>query len=212
MLGRRFLSCLYLQGCLISLLPLLQGLVKYVTHFGSKRIAERYVKALFDVAQPAGALDAVAKDLRALTVAIGQSTELQSVLSNPLLARDSQADAFLAIARHMKAHELVHRFVALLAHQKRLPLLPLISELFDARLAHERGELQGELIAATPLSSKEVEQIGERLSKAYGRKITLDVRQDASLLGGMIIKIGSLQLDGSVAGKMHRLKRQLQAA
>lgn len=179
---------------------------------GTRRIAERYVKALFDVASGEDALAAVEKDMLTLTHALAESEDFRQFLTNPLLTREAQAETVAALLKKMKANKVTLQFMQMLAAQKRLGALPAIAELFLKRVASERGELSGELIAATELKAKDVAQIAERLGKAYGRKVNLEVRQDPGLLGGVVIKIGSVQLDGSLAGKMARLKHTLQAA
>lgn len=179
---------------------------------GAKRIAERYVKALFDVAEAASALADVEKDMASLGAALAESAEFAQFLTNPLMDRDQQANVMAALAEKMKASKLTTQFIAMLTRQKRLPILPEIIALFAQTAATARGEMQAEVIAASPLKAPEVAQIKDRLSKAFGKKVNLDVRQDADLLGGVVLKVGSQQLDASLAGKMARLKLALQAA
>lgn len=179
---------------------------------GSKRIAERYVRALFDVADEASAVAKVEKDLAALGHALEESEDLQRFLTNPLLSRETQSEAMEAILAKMKATPLTKQFILMLANQKRLPLLPQIAALFIEWTASARGEINGELVSAGELSDKEVKLVETRLTKAYGKKVNLATREDAALLGGVVVKIGSQQLDSSLAGKIARLKIALQAA
>jgi len=179
---------------------------------GAKRIAERYVKALFDVAQSSNALDVVEKDLNALGKALEDSADFQHFLTNPLLSHASRAEAMLEILEKMRVNQLSRQFIGMLIHQKRLGILPEIIALFSEWASSARGELRGELIAAAPLKPYDIEMVGQRLGKAYGKKIKLNVRQDPALLGGVVVKIGSVQFDGSLAGKMRRLKIALQVA
>lgn len=179
---------------------------------GSRRIAERYVRALFEVAQGNKALDQVEQDLTALAKALAESESFRHFLSNPLIPRDHQADAMIAIAAKMNAHQATRQFVAMLAQHRRLSILPEIVDIFRQWAANARGEMRAELIAASPLKPQELTLISERLGKVYGKKVNLDVREDPSLLGGVVVKVGGLQLDGSLAGKMRRLKNTLQAA
>ena len=179
---------------------------------GAKRIAERYVKALFDLAQPAHAVDQVEADLLALAAAVRQSPEFARFLSNPLLSRDMQAAAMDAMLKQLKAHEVTRKFVAALARHKRLPLLADAAELFSRIAQASRGEMSAEVVAAAALGKTELSAVSDRLGKAYGKKINLAVSEDANLLGGIVIKIGSVQLDGSLAGKLDRLGQKLKAA
>lgn len=177
---------------------------------GQKKIAERYVRALFDVSDKAR--DQVEKDLTALEAALEGSEEFRRFLSNPLLTREVQAKVMNAVLTKINAQKVTKDFMALLAKQKRLPLLPEIISMFREWARTSRGELSAELIAPTPLNVRVVDMVEERLSKVYGKKVIVKMRHDPSLLGGVVVKIGSLQLDSSLAGKMRRLKNKLQAA
>ncbi len=179
---------------------------------GSKRIAERYVKALFDVATSENSLDAVEKDLLSLGNAYKESTEFRHFLINPLLSNETRAQAMLAILAKLNVNQLTRQFFGMLIRQKRLAILPDVVELFENAASTARGELKGELISAAPLKDKEVQMISDRLSKAYGRKMVLELKQQPDLLGGVVVKIGSQQLDSSLSGKIRRLKNALQAA
>jgi F-type H+-transporting ATPase subunit delta len=175
-----------------------------------RKIAERYVSALFDVA--ADARDQVERDLQALGGGLEANAEFQQFLDNPLLTREAQAKTMDALLVKMKAHDLTRRFLTLLASQKRLALLPDIIGLFSQWARTARGELAAELISAGPLKDRDVQMVSERLGKVYGKKMILNVRQDPSLLGGIVVRVGSLQLDSSLAGKMNRLRNKLKVA
>lgn len=179
---------------------------------GTKRIAERYVKALFDVANATASVDAVEADLTHLGAAISASSELASFLDNPLLDNALRAQGMLAVLDRMKASQLTRQFLGMVLQQKRLALLPVMIEEFLRVASAARGELAAEVISAAPLNDKEIATLNTRLSRAYGRTMRLSVRHDASLLGGMVLKIGSQQLDSSMAGKIRRLSQALKAA
>lgn len=179
---------------------------------GAKRIASRYVKALFDVAHAASALDAVEKDMVALGHMLAQSEDFQHFLVNPLLSRESQTDAMTALLAKIKAHKIMQPFMATLARHRRLAILPEVTQLFAEAVQKARGEMTAELVTAAALKPAQIKSVTERLGQAYGKKINLDIRQDASLLGGMVVKVGSLQIDGSIAGKLQRLELSLKAA
>lgn len=177
-----------------------------------KRVAERYVKALFAVASEASSVEAVAGDLRNLGGLIEQSQDFRHFLVNPLLSAYTKAEAMLQILAKLDVHQVTRQFIGMLIHKKRLNLLAQVAELYEETAVRARGELRGELVAAATLKESQVIAVNSRLSQAYGRKVQLQVRVDPTLLGGVIVKIGSLQLDGSLTGKMRRLKQSLQAA
>lgn len=179
---------------------------------GSRKISERYVSAVFDVAVSNNSVSATSKDLQAIAGLINESAEFQDFLHNPLLTREAQGKIAANLMQKIGVNQLTGQFIGLLAHNKRLDLLPEIIEIFLEKAATQRGELSAELVVAQPISQKESAQVAESLSKAYNKKINLTVREDPEILGGTIINIGSLQLDSSLAGKLNRLKLALNAA
>jgi F-type H+-transporting ATPase subunit delta len=183
-----------------------------VKNAGSKRIAERYVKALFDLASTAKALPAVEADLAALSAAIDASSELQAFIRNPLLSREQKAKTMQALLAKLNASALTIQFTVALASNQRLDVLPAIASMFSQWAQAARGEMSARVTSASPLGDKDRAAIAERLGKAYGKKINLQVQEDASLIGGVIVNIGSIQLDSSLSGKLNKLKQKLQAA
>jgi F-type H+-transporting ATPase subunit delta len=176
---------------------------------GSIKLAERYVTALFDVADKAGALASVEKDLNRLMVAVNEDAELNSILASPLMTREQAENALSAALAKISAHEITQKFVRVLASGKRLPALAEIAQLFAARVATSRGEVAAHVVSAQILPPVELVRIGEALGKMVGKKINLSASVDQSLLGGMVVKVASQQFDGSIAGKLARLEQEL---
>ncbi len=179
---------------------------------GSKKISERYVNAAFAVAEQANVLAAVEKDLAGLADLIKENADFRAFLNNPLLTSEARSEIAVALLGKLGVNPITTQFIALLARHKRLNILPEIINIFLEKAASQRGELAAELVVAKPISAKESAAIAQSLSKAMGKKINLSVREDSALLGGTIINIGSVQLDGSLAGKLNRLKTTLYAA
>ena len=179
---------------------------------GSKKIAERYVTALFEVAVAANSLPAVEKDLLAIENSLESNADFRAFLHNPLLNREAKAKIAETILKSLGANKVTSQFIALLAAHNRLNLLPEMIVLFLEKAASARGELAAELVVARAISDAETGAIAEKLGKAYNKKINLQVSEDASLIGGSIINIASLRLDGSISGKLSRLRQELKAA
>lgn len=179
---------------------------------GFKKIAERYVTALFAVATAENSIADVEKDLAALAALLAESSDFRAFLHNPLLNRNAQVEIAGVVLKTLGVHDITQKFIALLANHKRLELLAEVIQLFLEKAMISRGELAAELVSAAVLSDAQAAPIADKLSKAYNKKITLKLRADASLLGGAIINIGSTQLDGSLAGKLNRLQLSLKAA
>jgi F-type H+-transporting ATPase subunit delta len=183
-----------------------------VKNSGSKKIAERYVAALFDVAAANNSLFMVEKDLLTLADLLKENVDFVDFLHNPLLTRAQKGKITNNLLKQLGAHQTTAQFITLLAASKRLDLLSEMIEIFLKKAVASRGELGAELVVACAISPTEASAIADSLGKAYNKKITLNVREDASLLGGVIINVDSLRLDGSLAGKLNRLKQTLKVA
>lgn len=179
---------------------------------GSRKIAERYVSALFDTAIAAHALDTVERDLRTLGELLEENQDMRDFLHNPLLTRAAQAQILTPLLAALGTHTITAQFLRVLAQRKRLDILADIIALFLTQAAQARGELAARLVSAQKLSAADAKAVAATLSKAFNKKILLSTGVNASLLGGMVINIGSTQLDASLSGKLNRLKAAMKAA
>ncbi len=166
----------------------------------------RYATALYELADEAKALDQVDTDLKALKAAINASEDLRRLISSPLVPRDQQAKAMLALVAKIGVNDITRRFVGLVARNRRLFRLPGIIDGFAALLAGARGEVTAEVTSARPLSAAQSEAVSTALRAAVGQKVTVAQHVDAKLLGGLKIKVGSRLVDASLASKLQRLQ------
>ncbi len=173
---------------------------------GISGLAERYAAALFELADERHALDAVAGDLRELRAMLAASGDLLRLVRSPVLTRAEQGKAMAAIAADAKLSNLTADFIAVVARNRRLFAVPAMIEAYLATLAERRGEVTAEVTAAQPLSDAQQNALGDQLRRAVGSRVAIDVRVDPSLLGGMIVKIGSRMVDGSLKGRLQRLQ------
>lgn len=173
---------------------------------GISGLAERYAAALFELADDRHELDAVANDLRELRAMLTASGDLLRLVRSPVLTRAEQAKAMAAIAADAKLSQLTGDFIGVVARNRRLFAVPAMIEAFLARLAERRGEVTAEVTAAQPLTEAQQSALGDQLRNVVGSKVAVDVRVDPSLLGGMMIKIGSRMVDGSLKGQLQRLQ------
>jgi F-type H+-transporting ATPase subunit delta len=173
---------------------------------GVSGLAERYAAALFELADERRMLDPVAADLRALQAMIGESADLVRLLRSPILSRAAQEKAIAALAERAGLSPLVRDFLRVAARNRRLFAVPAMIEAYLAKLAERRGEVTAEVTAAQPLSPTQLERLGEELRRALGRRVAVAVRVDRGLLGGLIVKVGSRMVDGSLRSKLARLQ------
>jgi F-type H+-transporting ATPase subunit delta len=173
---------------------------------GTAGLAARYAAALFDLAEEARALDSVADDLRQLRGMIASSPELLRLLRSPVLSRSEQARALAAVLSQAGAGDLTKRFVGLVAENRRLFALSDMIEAFLSELARRRGEVTASVTSAAPLSEEQQARLGDALRRALGGKVSVELKTDRSLIGGLLVKVGSRLVDSSLKSKLQRLQ------
>lgn len=179
---------------------------------GVSGLAERYAAALFDLADEQKALDEVAGDLKRLRAMLRESADLRRLVRSPVLSREEQGKAIGALAQAAGLGRSTQSFLGLAAKNRRLFAVPDMIEAYLAKLAERRGEVTAEVVAAQPLDERQRVRLDEQLRAAVGAKVAVDVRVDPSLLGGMIVKVGSRMVDASLKSKLHRLQIAMKGA
>jgi F-type H+-transporting ATPase subunit delta len=175
-------------------------------------IAGRYAVALYDLADSAGALDAVEKDLIGFARVITGSDELRRLLTSPVFSRDQQRDALDALLRKGGAHQLTRNFVGLVACNRRLFVLEDMIAVFTHLMAQRRGEITASVTSARALSDAQRSELTNALKKSLGQDVTLDLTIDERLLGGLIVQVGSRMVDASIRTKLNNLKIAMKEA
>ena len=169
-------------------------------------IADRYSAALFELAEQHAALDAVAADLKTLTAMVAESVDLRRLLRSPVISRADQQKAVAVLAERAGFNGLTKKFLGLVAQNRRLFALDGVIEAFLNRLAAKRGEVAAQVASAVALTETQVDAIGAALKKVVGSNVTLDLTVDPSLLGGLVVKVGSRMVDGSLRTKLQHLQ------
>lgn len=167
----------------------------------------RYATALFQLADETGRVDAVASDLTAIAALIAESPDLERMISSPAISRNDQNNAITAILNKAGADELVSKFLGVIAENGRLFALPQIIDRFLADLAAHRGEVSAEVVSAVPLDAKLEAEVKKAVSGVAGSdKISLSMRVDETLIGGLVVRIGSRMIDTSIKTKLNKLE------
>lgn len=179
-------------------------------HSSSRIVADRYVSAVCDVADGNMAiLESFEHFLTALESLLASNNALSDVIANPTTPRKTKAAVMAAVATHLKATKEQQNFLALLAKNNRLGALGAIIAGFHARLSDLRGEVVLEITTARPMDKAALAGIKSALDSHTGKTTVLKTQEDASILGGVVIKYGSSLLDYSVEGKLSRLELSL---
>ena len=169
-------------------------------------VAARYAQALYDLADEKSALDAVAGDLSSLKKMIDDSDDFRRFIKSPIISRGEQSKAIAAVAEKAQLSPIADKFLGLLAAKRRLFALPGIIQGFRAILADRRGQATAQVTSAAPLSESQTTSLIEALKKSVGRNVDIVAKVDPSILGGLIVKVGSRMVDSSLKSKLQRLK------
>lgn len=168
-------------------------------------LAGRYATALFDLARESKAIDSVGKSLAALEAALAGSADFAALTTNPLLARKTAAKAVAAVAKSMKLDGLTTRFLGVLAHNRRLGQLGPVIRSYNALAAAHRGEATAEVTSAHPLDTAQVTALKKQLRTKVGRDVAVDLKVDPTILGGLVVRIGSQMIDSSIRTRLNTL-------
>jgi len=169
--------------------------------------ARRYAEALFELARPEGAEEAWLDDLRLAAAAVADPVVFKTLRSPaiPLGERRQALDAALAPRLHRPARNLVH----LILERGRLDLLPRIVDEYQRLVDEAHGILQVEVRTALPLTREEEDALRARMEALTGARVRLTVSVDPSLIGGLTVRVGDRLMDGSVRGRLERLRTRL---
>jgi F-type H+-transporting ATPase subunit delta len=165
----------------------------------------RYAAALFDLASEQGFVTAVEGDLDKLGEAIKASPELGALIRNPKVSREDTAKAMDAVAGVLGLSPLTKNFVGVLAANRRLSALPQIVRAFASIAAAQRGEVTAEVTSAHPLSDDQVAQLAQKLKVREGKEVKIKASVDPEILGGLVVRIGSRQIDSSIRTRLNTL-------
>ena len=170
-------------------------------------VARRYAKAFFESVKP----DAAARLRRDLSGSIKSLRDKQSVLRHPLLPVSEKAKVLHKVLGDQVGSETL-RFLELLIKRKRFELLPYVSAEFERIADEETKVARAHVRVAHPLGEHAQAELEKKLAKYLGRTVVLDVKVDAALIGGIVVKVGDKVLDASASRGLERLKEKLLAA
>ena len=168
-------------------------------------LSGRYATALFELAREKGAIDKVESSLATVKQALADSPEFAALTRSPLTGRSDAANAVAAAAKAMKLDSLTADFLGVLAQNRRLGVLANIVRDFRTLAARHRGETCAEGVSAHPLSPAQVKALTAQLRERVGRDVNVDLSVDPSLLGGLVVKIGSQMIDSSIKTRLNSL-------
>ncbi|MCF6368830.1 F0F1 ATP synthase subunit delta [Rhizobium halophilum] len=172
-------------------------------------VAERYASSLFEVALEAGSVDAVNADLDRFQAMMDESSDLRRLVLSPVFSADEQVRAISAVADKAGIRGAVANFLKVVAGNRRLFALPGMIRAFRQIAAAHRGEVTADVTSAHALTPDQEQELKSALKGVTGKDVVVAVTVDPTLLGGLIVKVGSRQIDTSLRTKLSTLKLAL---
>jgi F-type H+-transporting ATPase subunit delta len=168
-------------------------------------LAGRYASALFDLARDQRQIEAVGNSLDALAQALLDSKDFAELVSSPLVSRDEAGKSFAALAPQLGLDPITANFLGVLARNGRKNELRNVIRAFRRLAADHRGETTAEVVTARPLNDDQLAALNAQLRTRAGRDVAIDATVDPNILGGIVVKLGSQQIDASIRTKLNRL-------
>ena len=175
----------------------------------STGIAARYATAIFELAKDGKSLDALEGDVTALDETMRSSAEFRDLISSPIYTRSEQGGAVTAIAKKMGLSDTVTNTLGLMASKRRLFVLPQLVASLRSLIADEKGEITADVTAATELTADQQKKLAATLKERVGRDVKINLAVDESLIGGLVVKVGSKMIDTSVRSKLNALQNTM---
>lgn len=175
-------------------------------------VAGRYASALFDLAKDDGKLNEVEADLGNMQALLDMSEDLRRMVASPLYSTEEQSVTIAEVASKAGISPLTVNFLKLIASNRRLAALGDMIKSFRALAARARGEVSAEVASAVPLSDEQLAELRETLKASVGKEVQLATRVDPTLLGGLVVKIGSRMIDSSLRTKLANMRSGLRSS
>lgn len=172
-------------------------------------LSGRYALALFELARDNKQLESVAESLSALKAALSESEDFRNLISSPVIGREDAAKAMAALSASMGLDPLAGNFLGVLAKARRLAQLPAAIRAFETLLSQHRGESRAEVTSAHALTKTQVTALEKALKARVGRDVAVDLKVDAAILGGLVVKIGSQMIDSSIRTRLNTLAQAM---
>jgi len=175
----------------------------------SAGIAARYGVAIFDLAKESKKLNVLEDDIAALEGALSDSPDFNALIQSPIYTRDQQGDAIAALAAKMALSPMITNALRLMASKRRLFVLPQLLAGLRSLIADEKGEITAEVTAATALTKAQQDKLAKSLKATMGKDVKIKLAVDESLIGGLVVKVGSRMIDTSIAAKLSNLQNAM---
>src|SRR5262249_15033631 len=172
-------------------------------------MAGRYATALFELALEAGTVDAVLADLQKFDALLDESADLARLVRSPVFTADAQSTALGAVIDRAGIGGLAAKFLKVVTSNRRLFAVRDIVKAYRALVARHKGEMTAQVTVAEPLSDVHRDDIRSTLNAVTGKDVRIDIKVDPSIIGGLVVRLGSRMVDSSLRTKLNGLKHAM---
>ncbi|MEO0566598.1 MAG: F0F1 ATP synthase subunit delta [Pseudomonadota bacterium] len=175
----------------------------------SSGIAERYATAIFELSKESKSLTKLEDDITDLTKALNESVDLRDLISSPMISRTDQESAIAAVAKKMGLAKELTSGLGLMAQKRRLFVLPQLAQQISDMIADHKGEVTAEVTSAVKLTAAQSKKLASALKSSVGKDVKINATVDESLIGGLVVKVGSKMIDTSIASRLNSLQNAM---
>ncbi len=171
--------------------------------------AERYSLALFELSEENNLLSQIEDQSSSILNLIDQSKDFSNLIKDPTTSQEDLLKVINTISENNKFESLFKNFLSFLIQKRRFFFIERILKSFIEICSRKRGELKAELKSAKELSNEEIGKITEELTKNFSSKIKLNYKHDESLIGGLVVQVGSTMVDTSIKNKLQQIENRM---
>ena len=172
----------------------------------SMGVASRYARAIFDLVLESDEVAELENNVDSLSEALGNSQELRDLIASPLYTRDDQKAAIVAIGTKMKLLANLTNTLALMASKRRLFVMDSFLRQLKILIAEHKGEITADVVSAKSLTQGQSDKLAKAIKDSVGKEIKINASVDESIIGGIVIKVGSKMIDTSIRAKLNSLQ------
>ena len=175
----------------------------------SSGIAARYATAIFEISKEGKSLESLASNLSDLQSALAESADLRDLISSPVVSRADQGAAIAAIGKQMGLEKVLQNGLGLMAEKRRLFVLPQLVKQLQEMIAEDKGEMTADVTSAQELTEAQSDKLAQTLKARMGKDVKINATVDESLIGGLVVKVGSKMIDTSIRSRLNSLQNAM---
>jgi F-type H+-transporting ATPase subunit delta len=175
----------------------------------STGIAERYATAIFELSKEDKKMPKLEAGIESLAETLEGSEDLRAMIASPVYSRADQKNAIMAVSAKLGLLVPLHRALGLMADHRRLFVLPQLIAQLRAMIAEDKGEVTAEVTSAKALTKAQADKLAKSLKASVGKDVKINATVDESLIGGLVVKVGSKMIDTSIRSKLDSLQNAM---